>query len=1180
LNNNLRRLLKWAFWGGASAILAVAALLAFALATGPGARITLSLVAGQLPFALEFSDATGRLIGPLVLRDIKLETGGLQVEVDRLQVEWRPLELLSGRVHLERVEVTGVRGLVRRPEADSVTSPKPEDTAGVGADTTGLGLALELVFDEVRLQDGSLEISDEISIRDLQLTASGRLEAYRAHLETVLRVPEVGDTRVEASGTGTERGFEVEQVRADLLGGILQGAGSLSWQPGLAWELAFEAEGIAPSRLTSSPEDWPGELSLRGRAIGSVRDSEVTLQAEVDTLFGSLRGEVVAGTFGIGIDGARYTLDDVDIEWGPASLYAAGIIAEDLLDLEFEVQAPDLAAVLPKSSGSLAAAGRLTGSPSAPVANATAQARNLAIDGTKLMTADARIDVDWGERRKNEILVTAAGLELSGQVIDSLSLDVRGTREAHDLTAALTSAEADITLSATGRLSGQTWAGALTELNVATREFETWRIADPASLSVSKDGVAIDPFCLSAVAGEVCAEGEWTSEAGWRASSSLSELPLALLKPLLPEGWSLEGTVTGEISASATSEGLADVDIDLQPGDGTLRYAIGDSIGDLRYREARIALRADSDSLRSQLYVEFSDSAAIDFGNLGIDIRLPAISALSEEATSEGLREALADDWLVDISMTRAPLALLNAYLPEGTTLSGYLDGQLDAGVAADGMLSGQFELRPLGAAVHRFVKGEVRTVRLVDSSVLGGAGPDGLSAELTLALARPDSAPQATLTGFARLPQYTNLDQAFRDQTVEGRVDGQLDLSVLDALVADLSGSSGQIEVELGVEGTVAEPKASGFYLLRGQTNVASLGIALRDIEIRATDSAEGDFEIEGAVTSGDGRLIIQGRSPPIPTAESPTRLTIKGSDFQALQTDQVSLQVSPDLEVLLTGSRIIVNGDVSVPRAAIELLHVPESAVRVSKDVVFVGDTAVERSPPLEVTANVRLVLGEEVTFRGFGISTYLDGSIEAMEKPGQPTEGRGELVFREGIYRGYGQNLNIDPGRLVFAGPIDDPTVDVRAYRRADDGTRAGFLVRGSLKSLNVEVWSDPVKSQSNALSYILFGRSLAQASESDQAAAGSAAAVLGGNILAMSMASKVGLDDARIETGTRRQDAAFYAGKYLSPKLYVAYGVGLYQPVNVLRVRYIISRKLSVQAETGTRDSGDILYRIER
>ena len=67
------------------------------------------------------------------------------------------------------------------------------------------------------------------------------------------------------------------------------------------------------------------------------------------------------------------------------------------------------------------------------------------------------------------------------------------------------------------------------------------------------------------------------------------------------------------------------------------------------------------------------------------------------------------------------------------------------------------------------------------------------------------------------------------------------------------------------------------------------------------------------------------------------------------------------------------------------------------------------------------------------GLMLGWHLDGTVVATDQPGRVTQGRGELVFREGIYRGYGQSLAIEPGRLVFAGPIDDPAVDVRAYRR---------------------------------------------------------------------------------------------------------------------------------------------------
>ncbi len=76
------------------------------------------------------------------------------------------------------------------------------------------------------------------------------------------------------------------------------------------------------------------------------------------------------------------------------------------------------------------------------------------------------------------------------------------------------------------------------------------------------------------------------------------------------------------------------------------------------------------------------------------------------------------------------------------------------------------------------------------------------------------------------------------------------------------------------------------------------------------------------------------------------------------------------------------------------------------------------------------------------------------------------------------------------------------------------------------------------------------------------------------------TRVGLDDAYIEPGTTRNDAAFFAGKYLSPRLYVAYGTGIYESINTLRVRYILSRHWTLQAETGTRETADIVYQIER
>jgi hypothetical protein len=44
--------------------------------------------------------------------------------------------------------------------------------------------------------------------------------------------------------------------------------------------------------------------------------------------------------------------------------------------------------------------------------------------------------------------------------------------------------------------------------------------------------------------------------------------------------------------------------------------------------------------------------------------------------------------------------------------------------------------------------------------------------------------------------------------------------------------------------------------------------------------------------------------------------------------------------------------------------------------------------------------------------------------------------------------------------------------------------------------------------------------------------------------------------------------------------VAYGIGLFDPVNTFRIRYLIDPRWTLQAESGEGTSADILYTVER
>ena len=96
--------------------------------------------------------------------------------------------------------------------------------------------------------------------------------------------------------------------------------------------------------------------------------------------------------------------------------------------------------------------------------------------------------------------------------------------------------------------------------------------------------------------------------------------------------------------------------------------------------------------------------------------------------------------------------------------------------------------------------------------------------------------------------------------------------------------------------------------------------------------------------------------------------------------------------------------------------------------------------------------------------------------------------------------------------------------------------------------------------------------------------SAARSLGGaagNLLAKSLGKRLGVDEDpnRQQRGDRR--LAFTVGQYLSPRLYISYGVGLFEPGQVVTLRYRISRAFNLEASQGPKSQrAGVNYRREK
>jgi translocation and assembly module TamB len=232
--------------------------------------------------------------------------------------------------------------------------------------------------------------------------------------------------------------------------------------------------------------------------------------------------------------------------------------------------------------------------------------------------------------------------------------------------------------------------------------------------------------------------------------------------------------------------------------------------------------------------------------------------------------------------------------------------------------------------------------------------------------------------------------------------------------------------------------------------------------------------------------------------------------------------------------------------------------------------------------VTSDVRLLLGEQVEIDAYGLSGHVTGSVRARSAPQQAATASGELEIRDGEYRAYTRELDVERGRLLFTGgPATDPGVDLRASRKLP-GYTVGVIVRGRLRRPQLTLFSEPSLPQAQIASLLIVGRSLdsLQGSDREELESGSAnLAAQGGALLAGQLGRYVGLDEVGVS-----QDAdagtALVLGKFLSPRLYVSYGISLVDEINTLKLRYTIGDRWVIAAESGREAAADIEYRIER
>lgn len=1195
---------------------------AWMLNTSSGTRWALARAQGVLAPKLSIAGTEGSLAGPLTLTDVSYRdpAAGIEVAIARLTIDLRLAALWNRVVHIEEAALDGVR--IARSVPTAPAEPKP------AAEPLNLEPPIDIVVDAFTLTDLSVgrvepESGDALVVTRAELAGSWTREGLAVRRLDV-RSPQ-GFVQFEASLTETE----------PYVG---QGAGRFQWQVAesryegrVALDATEELATLSLDLASPVTADLTATLAPLGRTAS-------------EGLEGTVRGRVVIADRALHIDPLEFALADevlvletlrLRIDEDAGALLASGRVqlAADPVSADVQVEWSDLRLPAQWMGQDLRTRGnaKLTGSAAAFSASGAARvdAGDLGSDiALRVSGSTSRIDLERFAIVQDPGMLEARGtvditpqlgwridatadrfdpgrllagwpgelafaLQTDGTIADAgptanLTLtDLRGTLRARPI-----SGRADLRLTAARSLSGT--ADLRSGDSTVTVRAASGDIVDAVaefSIASLDDWV---PDTSGRIDGLVRAAGRWP-DLTIDAEADGSDLSVAgasvralRLRADVQNPQSPSGSVT--LTAS-----------DLAAGGLDFARLVVNASGDEAAHT--IDLGAEGEPLDTRLTLRGSRTPqgwAGTIEQLALDVT--NVASLSSEAPSRLVFEAgnvsLGDLCLADAPMRlclggeqgadaslSARYSLANVPLALATVLAP------DAGLRIDGTVDGE-------GAIARTPLGEWTGSANVTSpfarlAEVTADGPpltlyENLEGRATLAGERAEGTLRAQLSDGGSLSgnlSAIGLGQVSTE--LDGRVEATIPtLAPFAPFAPQLTDLGGRVALDVTIDGTLQAPQLRGGLTASELTaQIPQVGITVREGALGVSPAPDGAFAIDGSFRSGEGRVTVDGTLD----AQRAVDVAVTGEQFLAANIPGARVVISPDLRFTRTTQLMRLTGEVTIPNATIDLQKLPLAGAgggpRVSSDVVVVDEELTDDSAmdvPLQVSVTV--ILGERVELAGFGLDATVGGRLVVNESPGRPTTGSGDINVA-GTYKAFGQDLTITQGRLLYAStPLDNPGLNIEAIREIDQEITAGLRVRGSARAPELTVFSNPPMSQSDALAYLTTGRPLSAVGSEDGDLVQSAAQSLGtagGRLLARNLGSRLGLDTVSVEDDELIGGAAFTVGQYLSPRLYLSYGVGLFDPGEVVTLRYKVSRQLSIEAQRGSEETrAGVEYRIER
>ena len=530
------------------------------------------------------------------------------------------------------------------------------------------------------------------------------------------------------------------------------------------------------------------------------------------------------------------------------------------------------------------------------------------------------------------------------------------------------------------------------------------------------------------------------------------------------------------------------------------------------------------------------------------------------------------------VNLNRFDLAMLKPFMPEDTQASGVFSGNADVSwdTTKEGLPQGKVSLSGRN----------VKVTQIVNNAPLPVAF-DTLNLNADLHNNRAELGWLIRLTNNGQLDGQVQVTDPQGRRNLGGNVNiRNFSLAMINPVFSRGEKADGKVNANLRLGGDVQSPLMFGQLQLNGidvDGNFMPFDMQPSQITMNFNGASS---TLQGEIRTQQGQISLNGDADWRQIENWRARIAAKGSRVRITVPPMVRLDVSPDIEFNATPSLFTLDGSVDVPWARIVVKEVPESAVGVSKDEVMLNDQLQPKevkSASIPINSNLMIHVGNNVRLDAFGLKARLTGDLKvAQDKQGLGLNG--QINIPEGRFHAYGQDLIVRKGELLFSGPPDQPLLNIEAIRNpesTENDVIAGVRVTGTTDQPKAEVFSDPAMSQQEALSYLVRGQGL-DSGQSDSAAMTSMLIGLGvaqsGQVVGK-IGETFGVSNLALDTQGVGDSSQVVVSGYVLPGLQVKYGVGIFDSLATLTLRYRLMPKLYLEAVSGVDQALDLLYQFE-